>query len=464
MKLYVLQEPADGGPVSPAPRSVLVVEPRTTACKIPSTADSATAGVCSVVVVCPKCKRRKERCKACKLYSLSFFCLALAAFIITDCIMDFVMSNKEQLNHFFHGTPVPIPLLKTWLPWKQRPDSLGGKVPRILLWPAEEDGEQPTGEQITINPKQRPCYLATHKGYLEAADAIVFNASRLKSYVLPTHRHPGQLWVFSTQNIALEHSLDGAQDVAGLFNWTMSLRGDADAVIPYRNWTDDGVEHPSSRERLLTAIKSKSRSVAWFVSDCEWATRNGGDKSNGAGRDSTEPFMKVVVRELKDVTIFTGCGRPLCASRKECLEMAAKDFYFVFVFQTSPCFQDPAELIYDSFDYDIVPVYFGKLTGLGGQFPPGSVYDTTRVGSANRNAENLLSLRADPESYMQYLLWKDTIMMTTPEDALCRLCDAVYNNLHRGSKVYDNVFTWWKRRTDCTGVPAVMDAEYFFGK
>lgn len=417
--------------------------------------DAAIAGDYSTMPLCRECKRGKQRWESCKFCFLLYFFLAFTTFTGTVLVLYY----KEQLYRTIWWIPAPIPLLKPWLPWIARPPSLGGQVPRIVLWPAEEDGEQPTGQDIMehclTNPKRRPCYLTTHKGYLEVADAIVFNASRMKSYVLPTRRHPSQLWVFSTQHIALEHSPDVDEYVASLFNWTMSLRADADTVIPYGNWTDEGVQHSSSRERLLTAINSKSRSVAWFVSDCEAATRNGSDKLNDAGRvRSTELFMKQIVVDVQEVTVFRNCGRPLCSSRKECLEMAAKDFYFVFVYESSPCFQNPLEMIYDSFNYDIVPVYFGKRPGLGSLVPPGSVYDTSGEGTAFDISDKLLSLLDDTESYLEYLFWKDSITITTPEDVLCRLCDAAYTVVQHGTAVYDNVLTWWKRRTDCSDVPA----------
>lgn len=422
--------------------------------------DTGTERVGSTMPVCPECKRRKKR-HQCKFFFVIGCVLFISGFTVSFLLEVYfgLLTGDHGLFSAFFGTHERFQLLDTWRPWLVRTPSVGGPVARILLWPAQDDGEQSPGQEIMerclTKPERLPCYIATHKGYLEVADAIVFDASRLKSYVFPERRHPSQLWVFSTQQIGLDHTLDVFANITDLFNLTMTLRADGDVVIPYGNWTTEGVEHSPSRKRLLTALKSKSRTAALFVSDCEADTRNGSYKINAAGRKrSSELYLRYVCSH-SEVTVFTGCGRPLCGSRKECLEMVAQDYYFIFVFETSPCFQNPVELIYDSFNYDIVPAYFGKPPGLGSLVPPGSVYDTTDEKTAAHISDKLNSLRADTESYLQYLLWKDVTNITAPEDVLCRLCDAAYLDWEHGDVVYDDIVAWWKQRTDCTDVPAI---------
>ncbi|KAL1429099.1 hypothetical protein MTO96_016830 [Rhipicephalus appendiculatus] len=200
------------------------------------------------------------------------------------------------------------------------------------------------------------------------------------------------------------------------------------------------------REPLLEAIDAKTKSIAWFVSPCEEPLRHNaeGIRYHPLPR-SSENFM-VHINQTFDIFMFPDCGRPLCNSLDECMQMAAKDFYFVFVLETSPCFHHPLELISAAFKYHIVPVYFGK-TALGDSVPQGSVYDTSQEPTAFDIVDKLNVMRDDVDTYLSYFTWKQK-RHEFRDHPMCALCDALYETA-AGSSSTTDIMSWWRRRPEC---------------
>ncbi|XP_077504324.1 alpha-(1,3)-fucosyltransferase fut-1-like [Amblyomma americanum] len=228
----------------------------------------------------------------------------------------------------------------------------------------------------------------------------------------------------------------------------MSLRRDADVVAPYKNFTSYDEERVLPVNYLATAILRKPKTAALFVSGCEEPLRNNTDGIYVWDTPhSTENYLKHINHTL-DVYIFSDCGRPLCNSRMDCIEMAAREFYFIFVLESSPCFDHPLELIYDSFAWDIVPVYFGQ-SSLGDVVPPGSVYDTTPERTSFHIVDKLNILRDNITEYLPYLTWKEVYYPTEVENPLCALCDALYRTPEAHSSHHKDVMEWWDHRQNC---------------
>ncbi|XP_075538265.1 alpha-(1,3)-fucosyltransferase C-like [Dermacentor variabilis] len=341
--------------------------------------------------------------------------------------------------------------LSYWYHWRERPPSVGFTYPRIFLWtggdrpPTTKD--QLLRECLLTNPQRKQCYVTKDPVYHVVSDAIVIEASRMDPYNLPRRRHPEQVWVYST--VEGEPATPPSWPirlVSGVFNWTMSRRDDADVVVPYMKWHYRLKDIVIPREPLLEAIDAKTKSVAWFVSKCEEPLRNNTERFQHYPLPlSSENFM-IHINHTFDVFMFTDCGRPLCNSLDQCMQMVAEDFYFVFVLETSPCFHHPTEMIYAAFHYNIVPVYFGK-TSLGDSVPPGSVYDTSGEQTAFDIVDKLNIMRDNVDAYLPYLTWKETYEETW-ESPLCALCDVLYASAANASATAD-VLAWWRRRPEC---------------
>ncbi|KAH8019064.1 hypothetical protein HPB51_016429 [Rhipicephalus microplus] len=342
--------------------------------------------------------------------------------------------------------------LSYWYPWRQRPASVGFTFPRIFLWnPADDDNCPPVRDRLLMecgefNKTEKLCYITKDPVYHVVSDAIVVEASRLDPYNLPRHRHPEQWWVYSTLAGEPAKWSMPFRRVSELFNWTMSYRDDADVVVPYTTWRNRSDLVSMRRELLLEAIDAKSKSIAWFVSTCEQPLRR-----NAAGIHyhplprSSENFM-VHINQTFDVFMFPDCGHPLCNSLEECMQMVAKDFYFVFVLETSPCFHHPLQMISAAFHYNIVPVYFGK-TALGDTVPQGSVYDTSQEPTAFDIVDKLNVMRDDVHTYVSYFTWKQKLHEFSVHP-MCALCDALYEAAENSTATTD-IFSWWRRRPEC---------------
>ncbi|XP_037498520.1 alpha-(1,3)-fucosyltransferase C-like [Rhipicephalus sanguineus] len=348
-----------------------------------------------------------------------------------------------------HTTTQP---LSYWYPWRQRPPSVGYAFPRIFLWnPVDGDRCPRVQDRLMMecgefNTTKKHCYITKDPIYHVVSDAIVVEASRLDPYKLPRRRHQEQRWVYSTLAGEPTNSSLALTLVSGMFNWTMSHRDDADVVVPYVKWQKRSHFIPMPREFLLEAIDAKTKSVAWFVSTCEEPLRHNVEsiRYHPLPR-SSENFM-AHVNQTFDVFMFSDCGRPLCNSIDDCVQMAAKDFYFVFVLETSPCFHHPMEMISAAFKYNIVPIYFGK-TALGDSVPQGSVYDTSQEPTAFDIVDKLNVMRDDVDTYLSYFAWKEKLYQFQ-EHPMCALCDALYASA-AGSSATTDILSWWRRRPEC---------------
>ncbi|XP_047446990.1 alpha-(1,3)-fucosyltransferase 7-like [Mugil cephalus] len=107
------------------------------------------------------------------------------------------------------------------------------------------------------------CVLTDKTSAFSAADVVVFHHQELSRGLssLPLHlqRPASQRWVW----LSLEPPVNNANltQFNGLFNWTMSYRGDADISIPYGETVVGGderaVQVPSARSCLVTWVVSK---------------------------------------------------------------------------------------------------------------------------------------------------------------------------------------------------------------
>lgn len=370
------------------------------------------------------------------------WCIAIATLVLV------VLGT---LYSVFVKVPTTQPL-SYWYPWRQRPPSVGFTFPRIFVWtPAENDSYPHVKDRVLLEcavftGSRKHCYVTKDPVYHVVSDAIVMEASRMNPFDLPRSRHPEQVWVYSTLDGEPRERSWPLWRVSGMFNWTMSYRDDADIVVPYTKWRERAHNISLSRDDLLEAVDAKTKSVALFESECEEPLRHNYNGRYPYDRPrSSENFIPHVNQTI-DIFTFSDCGRPLCNSLDECMKMASEDFYFVFVLETSPCFNHPMEMIAAAFKYNIVPVYFGQKA-LGDTVPQGSVFDTSQEATAFTIVDQLNVMRDDVDTYLSYFSWKETVERD-PYPPLCTLCDALYASAP-GSSASTDILAWWRRRPEC---------------
>ncbi|KAH7981888.1 hypothetical protein HPB52_001449 [Rhipicephalus sanguineus] len=261
----------------------------------------------------------------------------------------------------FKRVPVSQLPKSHWLPWKEREECGQASRLRILLWSPSlhrHGAETLNNSESHIDSLDKGCHVTEDRGLVYHSDAIVFDANSFRSDDFPTYRHQGQAWVFWATD-----SPDGAASrylprTAPPFNWTMGFRQDADIVLPYRIWTRIAEPVTDTQHDLPSVYINKTKNAVWLISECEQDELEhprGPENSRWRG---TERFVKELLDEMY-VDLIPKCGAEYCSSRDECLSIFQEAYFFIFVMESSPCFQHPAEMIYDALKYTIVPVYFG---------------------------------------------------------------------------------------------------------
>ncbi|KAH7982905.1 hypothetical protein HPB52_008089 [Rhipicephalus sanguineus] len=349
-------------------------------------------------------------------------------------------------------TPVPQP---PWLPWRNRTDDNG--LPRILLWNTLAQRKRSLSQRIgayawnTTMPCKsygadvEECEVTNNRYLLERSDAIVFYAEGLNRHDMPGSRAAPQMWVFwarshlppmDTAERHLNSSLSLPQ-VAHLFNWTTGHREDSDVVIPYGDfhcYSSFGKRH-SRRSRL-----QPRREAAWLVDDCEW------------NRFKTEAFSASANDEgIIHIRLFPSCGASDCGTPSECVRYIARRYDFIVVSLEPVCFLSADELIYEAFNYDVVPVVLTP-PGVKLHLPEHSVVSSAELYGERELARYLRSLLDDRKKYESYFAWKERCSVVILGDLLCPLCHALRETPVR-RRPHPDVLEWWTRRTNCQGEP-----------
>ncbi|EEC05695.1 alpha 1,3-fucosyltransferase, putative [Ixodes scapularis] len=377
---------------------------------------------------------------------------ALLLFTLVPLIVELARKHIPPSNY------IPAELHQ-WKTWRERPQGKELAAPRILIW-FSPDFHRPEETRLLVKgqlptrwcpqkPGRRLCYVTKDHSYLETSDVLVFAASNVDEHSLPHSRHQLQPWVFWTRDRAPLNLPPALGLVSSQFNWTMSYRADSDIVLPYMSFTSKQVSSVPADFQALW--KQKSRLAVWLLSDCEPALRvddNIVDKSS-----SSEDYTKEVIKAV-ETHVYRKCGADHCGVWDGCLSSLQHEFHFLFVMESSACFEDPTEIIYDAFKYDILPVYFGRRD-ISARLPPNSFYDTTNAASAFEIIDALLHISKNFDRYNSYMAWKARYELVPAEDDLCLLCDRMHQKIEQ-HVMQPNIVGWWKSRRDCSAAPDVL--------
>ncbi|KAH6947645.1 hypothetical protein HPB50_020537 [Hyalomma asiaticum] len=336
-----------------------------------------------------------------------------------------------------------------WLPWQARNECGRASRPRILLWSpsVKRRGEETSSDRDSdVYSVVKGCDVTEDRGFVRQSDAIVFDAESVRSADFPAYRHPGQAWVFWATDPPGGPATRYLPLAAPPFNWTMALRQDADIVLPYRTWTRIAEPVMNTQYDMAGIYSNKTKDAVWLISECE---QDELDHTKGlrSGRwRGTERFIKAVKDEVY-VDLIPKCGEEYCSSRDECLRILQEDYFFVFVTESSSCFQHPAEIIYDALKYAIVPVYFGEST-FGTSLPPHSFLDTTRMKDSKGVVSGLAMVRNQYKLYSAFFWLRSHYQVVVPSDNLDALCRALQVQMNKSS--HSDIVSWWLRRATCS--------------
>lgn len=408
-------------------------------------------------------------------------CIALAIFlfgVVLSCSYYFVARLLYQPK-----SSVP------WA-WQLRKNDHG--IPRILLWnrimrPLSFDLNVPDlhtrwSSNVTACPVGGDisvlCEITDNRSRLMWSDAIVFEADRLDTLDLPIERHElpmhpdFPMWILWVQNHLSPSSElprnfnvrgDGNQCIRTRFNWTMGHREDADIVVPYKSWRcgvpgDVAVAATAERNRKAVTRSRHLKQAAWIVSTCE---QHGYQLMRYRHRNEETDTPHDHSIPLVHLDLFRDCASGICQTRHQCLRYIAANYYFLVVRLEPDCFHSQYELIYDAFEYDLVPVVLvPPNTTLN--VPPHSVVSSADLQRPGELATFLNFLIRNRVEYKRYFEWKKRCSLIPTDVQLCPLCRAFHEKFARQQK-HPDAYDWWTARSICHGyTPSLYGLDWAF--
>lgn len=296
----------------------------------------------------------------------------------------------------------------------------------------------------------RNCVLETSNDRIADADAVMFHLHLTKGpHTLPnSRRRPGQFWIFFTDESPLHTFLltrrYNMSHYNGLFNLSMTYRGDSDVPVPYGR-TVQLPEPPGEPEVAVQRdyAASKNKLVAILGSNC-------------GGANLRWPYVKELAKHVK-VDVYGGCGTKVCPGHftRDC--DATRGYKFYLAFENSNCREYVTEkLWWNAYHKEVVPVVMGASKQEYARLaPPHSFIHVEDFRDPQDLARYLLYLDGNASAYNEYFAWKRKYVVRnehgyfgSPSLHLCRMCEAV-NRLQGTTKVYNNLESFWNPKTDC---------------
>ena len=296
------------------------------------------------------------------------------------------------------------------------------------------------------------------------SDVVIFFAHYL--YEIPSYRFPHQHFVFfqmESPAIEMSDSLLFNRTRYNFFNRTMTYRLDSDIVlrelhgqvvpkhvIPLAIQTDDSPAPSNSHHQNLW--KSKTKMVAWFVSNC----------NTTIGREN---YVKELSKYVP-IDIYGQCGNLSCPADdwRKCFEMVRKDYKFYLALENSLCKDYVTEKFFRPLYYDTVPIvmaraHYSTSADYSAFGPSHSYIDVMNFDSPQEVAEYLLLLDQNDELYSRYFDWKkDYEVELNPMDGWCNLCQMAHDP-QPPVKTYSDVMKWWVK--DACRDPNGLDEDYW---
>lgn len=305
---------------------------------------------------------------------------------------------------------------------------------KILFWNGASSWLVRPGRGVFLK-EQCPvssCVIATNRREGPTADLVVFK----DHFTMPgMERSAEQLWMIFMLESPLHTQNFKHADV---FNWTATYRADSTVVAPYERWQyyNDNVR---AREQEVNYAASKTKKVAWFVSNC------------GARNQRLEYARNL--SNFINVDIFGTCGDKRCPrSSKDCLGMLDTDYKFYLAFENSNCVDYITEKFFvNGLKHNVLPIVMGaRKEDYERSSPNNSFIHVDDFRGPAELAEYLHKLDKDDVLYNSYFRWKGTGEMINTK-FFCRLCALLHDPKERieDSRSYKDINSWWRGEGTC---------------
>ena len=223
----------------------------------------------------------------------------------------------------------------------------------------------------------------------------------------------------------------------------MSYRTDSDIYVPYgriikkqSKGTNGSViairDEPRSPISKTTIsnfnLSHKTKSIAWFVSDCStWSRRE---------------YLASALSKYIDVDVYGYCGTHECREYGDgCYRMVEQKYKFYLSFENSLCRDYVTEKLFNLLQYSIIPVVYGDSQYYRSMLPPKSYIDARNFTTVRELASFLSQVGNDDQLYRSYFDWKHYYESITEIDTFCELAKALDAGID--SNRTKGLDSWW---------------------
>ncbi|XP_002169612.3 glycoprotein 3-alpha-L-fucosyltransferase A [Hydra vulgaris] len=288
------------------------------------------------------------------------------------------------------------------------------------------------------------CQFSYDINLFNKSDAVLFNGRDLPFYgdllQLALRKPSFQLWGFFSMESNLNTLV--ADKFDSIFDFISSYHLDSDVRIPYRyHFPKKKIMHIKRIDRKQSQMfprtnyfKSKTKSVAWFVSNCQAYQRN--------------LLAQSLLQHGIKLEIYGKCtqdffNQSLSCSGKSC-EKELKKFKFYFAAENSLCTDYITEKYwFTAIDSNTIPIVFGGANYNNENLAiPGSYINVFDFNSSKALADYIKLLEFDEKKFNSYFEWKldwDLSPKSCSQYA-CSLCNKMRKGINPHKKSLKEVF------------------------
>ncbi|KAK6964091.1 alpha-(1 3)-fucosyltransferase C [Biomphalaria glabrata] len=256
----------------------------------------------------------------------------------------------------------------------------------------------------------------------ESTSVVIIYIINLVDSFKPIKRWPHQLYAALTWEAPPYTNAHLLKDENtywnSVFNLTATYRVDADIFVPYGDIQFKQIP-VEKRPNYFEIARNKTKSVAWFVSNCNTPSR----------RDKYVEQMKKII----DVDIFGKCGKPCPTGDFLCSPDIPVQYRFYLSFENSFCKDYITEKFFKLYTQNtlIVPVVRGGFD-YNKYLPNNTFINTAGFRSARDLALYLKQLSDDPVAYSKYLENKHMYDFQKGYNLGCQTCTFLNTKKHEG--------------------------------
>ncbi|OQR70562.1 fucosyltransferase-like [Tropilaelaps mercedesae] len=252
----------------------------------------------------------------------------------------------------------------------------------------------------------------------------------------PGSRHPDQVYILYMLECPMH--TPGFRDLGPVFNWTATYRHDSDLVAPYEKWVPypDVTEDPTLEEVPASIFESRTKDVAWFVSNCN-------------ARNNRLQFARKLGAYI-NVDVYGACSDKKCPRYNDkCFKMLDTTYKFYLAFENSNCKDYITEKFFvNGLNHSVVPVVMGaRKSEYRRAAPANSFIHVDDFRSPKELADHLRMISQNRRLWEGFLRSRRRGEMVNTY-FFCRLCAMLHDDIPR--KVYPDIHAWWAGPDVCT--------------